>query len=124
MCHFKLRADMVRGGVIEFVYDADRPSFLKRKLMDLVWTGTGKSQFMIAQVDWCLFMCQERLISFSNVKRSITPNTLKLVYKVGGFAGSMGRNVDGTCFAEGLVARKALFRGGKGTRIEVDFSGD
>ena len=32
-CSFKLAADMVRGGIKEFVYDADRSAFLKVELM-------------------------------------------------------------------------------------------
>ena len=33
VCNFKLVADMVRGGVREFVYDADRSAFLETELM-------------------------------------------------------------------------------------------
>ena len=40
VCCFKLKVDMVRGGVREFVYDAHRPTFLKRKLM-----GTGVDRY-------------------------------------------------------------------------------
>ena len=47
VCRFKLAVDMVRGGVREFEYDVDGPAFLKR---DLVWTGTGRLEFMIIQV--------------------------------------------------------------------------
>ena len=33
VCSFKLAVDMVRGGIREFVYDADRSTFLKSDLM-------------------------------------------------------------------------------------------
>ena len=33
--HFKLAADMVKGGIWKFVNDTDGPVFLKRELMGL-----------------------------------------------------------------------------------------
>ena len=45
VCHFKLATGMVEGGIREFVNDMDGPAFLKRKLVDLVWIGTSRSQF-------------------------------------------------------------------------------
>jgi hypothetical protein len=33
--HFKLAADMIRGGIREFVNDMDGPAFLERELMRL-----------------------------------------------------------------------------------------
>ena len=35
ICHFKLVADMVGGGVREFVNDMDGPAFLERELIGL-----------------------------------------------------------------------------------------
>ena len=52
ICHFKLAADMVRTGVREFVYDTDRPAFLKKELVGFDGIGTGRSEFMITRVDW------------------------------------------------------------------------
>ena len=70
----KLAMDIIRGGIREFVYDADGPAFLKRELM-----GTGRSEFMIAHVEWCpINAFQEHLSYLSNVK-SISLHTLELV---------------------------------------------
>jgi hypothetical protein len=33
LCHFKVAVDIVRGSIREFVYDTDRPAFLKREMM-------------------------------------------------------------------------------------------
>ena len=33
VCHFILAADRVGGGIREFVYDMDGPTFLERELM-------------------------------------------------------------------------------------------
>ena len=33
VCHFKLAAEIVRGGVTEFVNDTDGPAFLGRELL-------------------------------------------------------------------------------------------
>ena len=35
VCCFKLAANVVRGGVWQFVYDTDRPAFLERDLVGL-----------------------------------------------------------------------------------------
>ena len=35
ICRFKLAADVIRGGIREFVNDMDRPAFLERELMGL-----------------------------------------------------------------------------------------
>ena len=35
ICRFKLAADVVRGGIWEFVNDMDRPAFLEREVMEL-----------------------------------------------------------------------------------------
>ena len=35
ICHFILAANMVRGGIGEFVNDTDGPAFLERELMGL-----------------------------------------------------------------------------------------
>ena len=35
ICHFQLTAEMVRGGIREFVNNTDGPAFLKRELMGL-----------------------------------------------------------------------------------------
>ena len=35
ICYFKLAADMVGGGIREFVNDMDVPAFLERELMGL-----------------------------------------------------------------------------------------
>ena len=39
ICHFILTADMVRGGIQEFVNDTDGPAFLERELMGLIVDG-------------------------------------------------------------------------------------
>ena len=52
ICHFKLVADMVRGGPRKFVYDGGRPAFLKREVGCLVQIGTSRSEFMIAHMGW------------------------------------------------------------------------
>ena len=39
ICHFILFADMVRGGIREFVNDTDGPAFLERELMGLSVDG-------------------------------------------------------------------------------------
>ena len=51
VCHFKFATEMVGADVKEFINGADRPAFPNRKLMD-----TGKSEFMIIQVDQCPFI--------------------------------------------------------------------
>ena len=33
LCCFKLEADVVRNGIRKFVYDTDRPAFLKRQIV-------------------------------------------------------------------------------------------
>ena len=44
VCHFKLAAGMVEGGVRESVYDADGTAFLKRELgAGGTWRGIGQS---------------------------------------------------------------------------------
>jgi hypothetical protein len=66
---------------------------------------------------------REHLTQFSNVK-SIIPRTLKLVHQVGAFTVSKVGDVDGACFAVGLVARKGFFRDSKGMKAEVSVSED
>ena len=39
ICYFKLAADMVGGGIREFVNDMDVPAFLERELMGLGVAG-------------------------------------------------------------------------------------
>ena len=56
ICHFKLVADMVGGGVREFVYDVDGPAFLKRELMGFSVGRYWRSKFMIVCVDRYPFM--------------------------------------------------------------------
>ena len=80
-----------------------------------------------------IYTFKEHLTRFSNVK-SFTFFTLKLVYKVGGFAVGkggdgiseagvaagerLGRDVNGTSFAVGMVAGEGSTCGGGGTRAE------
>ena len=35
VCHFKLAADIVRGGIKKFVNDVNKPAFLEKELMRL-----------------------------------------------------------------------------------------
>ena len=71
---------MVRFGMREFVYYADRPASWKGSWWDLVRIGARRSEFMS-----CAHSCALRASAcFTNVK-SITFCTVKLVYQVGGF---------------------------------------
>ena len=71
---------MVGGAVMEYVYDADRPGFLKRELM-----GFGVDGYQNVRVHDCtnglvtIHIFREHLTCFSNVK-SIKFGTLQLVY--------------------------------------------
>ena len=89
--HFKFLAGMIRGYARKLLCDADGPTFLKKSWWDLVWIETSRSEFMIAHVDQCPFLCfKSSLARFSNVK-SITLHTLELAHLVRGFAVSEGR---------------------------------
>ena len=55
ICCFKLVADMVQGGIWEFVNDTDGSEFLERELMGLGVDGTIRSELRTVQVDWCPF---------------------------------------------------------------------
>ena len=57
VCCFKLAADMINGGIREFVEYTDGKAFLKESWRDLVWVSTSRLEFRNAQVDWCPFMC-------------------------------------------------------------------
>ena len=82
LCCFILAANVVRGGVWQFVYD--RPAFLERDLVGLCVNGNWQSW-----VQYCggetvsIHMVRKGMAGFSNVK-SITLSTLKLV-EMGGF---------------------------------------
>ena len=52
ICHFILAADMVEGGIWEFVNNTDRSAFLER---DWVWMGISRSEFTTVQVERCPF---------------------------------------------------------------------
>ena len=76
---FKLAANVIRGGVWQFVYDTNRPAFLER---DLVGFGVnGNLQIWVrysgGEVVF-IHMVREGMAGFSNVK-SIIYSTLKLV---------------------------------------------
>jgi hypothetical protein len=48
---------MIGSGVREFVFDSDRPAFLKTELVVFGMVRYGRSEFTIIQVDLCPFMC-------------------------------------------------------------------
>ena len=53
--HFMLAADVIGGGIWEFMNKADKPAFLKRELVRLGVDGTSRSEFTTVEVDQCLF---------------------------------------------------------------------
>ena len=79
VCYLKLPANVVRGGVWQFVYDTNRPAFLERDLVGLGVNGNWQ-----VWVQYCggeavfIHTVRKGMAGFSNVK-SITYSTLKLV---------------------------------------------
>ena len=79
VCCFKLAANVVRGGIWQFVYDTNRPAFLEGDLVGFCMNDN-------CQI-WVRYCCGETVsihtvgketACFSNVK-SIKLSTLKLV---------------------------------------------
>ena len=54
--HIKFTANMVRGGIREFVYNMDGEAFLKREMARFGVDRCREVEFIIAHVDWCPFM--------------------------------------------------------------------
>ena len=77
VCCFKLAADLVRGGIRKFLYDADRLAFLKRHWWHLVLIGNGRSEFRIVHLDRCPFMIlnatPSTLYTYSMMPPSLLP---------------------------------------------------
>ena len=79
ICYFKLVANVVWGGVWQFVYDTNRPAFLERDLVGLYVNGNWQ-----VWVRYCggetvsIHKIRRGVAGLSNVKR-FTLSTLKLV---------------------------------------------
>ena len=56
VCSFKLVADVVWGGVWQFLYGTERPAFLERDLVGLHVNGNCRSGFDTMVVNWCPFI--------------------------------------------------------------------
>ena len=61
ICRFMLAADVVGGGIREFVNNTDGPAFLGRELMGLGVDGYGRSEFTTMQVERYPFTCLESI---------------------------------------------------------------
>ena len=67
VCCFKLALDVVGGSVWGYVYDIDRPAFLKRELVGFGVDMYQWLKFMIIQVDLCLIMRFESIRPLSPI---------------------------------------------------------
>ena len=79
VCCFKLVANVVKGGVWQFVYDTNRPAFLERDLVELCVNGNWHILIRYSGDEMvCIHTVDMETAGFSNIK-SITLSTLKLV---------------------------------------------
>ena len=73
ICCLKLVANVVRGGIWQFVYDTNRPTFLERVLV-----GLGVNENWQVWVRYCggeatsIHTVRKGMVAFSNVKALYT----------------------------------------------------
>ena len=79
VCYFKLAANVVKGGIWQFMYDINRPVFLEKDLVGLCVNGNWQVWVRYCRGEMVfIHTVGKGIAGFSKVK-SIVLSTLKLV---------------------------------------------